>query len=84
MSSNAPAFEGCPTVPGHGTSKEPSYRGNVATRAATRALIDAGADGIKFGIGPGSIGTTRMVPGVGVPQLTRNHGFVPPLRGIFR
>jgi IMP dehydrogenase len=44
--------------------------GNVATGAATRALIDAGADGIKVGIGPGSICTTRMVAGVGVPQLT--------------
>jgi IMP dehydrogenase len=44
--------------------------GNVATGAATRALIDAGADGIKGGIGPGSICTTRMVAGVGVPQLT--------------
>ncbi|APG62816.1 IMP dehydrogenase [Sphingorhabdus lutea] len=44
--------------------------GNVATAAATRALIDAGADGIKVGIGPGSICTTRVVAGVGVPQLT--------------
>ncbi|MEP5153202.1 IMP dehydrogenase [Planktotalea sp.] len=44
--------------------------GNVATAAATRALIDAGADAIKVGIGPGSICTTRMVAGVGVPQLT--------------
>ena len=44
--------------------------GNVATREATRALIDAGADGIKVGIGPGSICTTRIVAGVGVPQLT--------------
>lgn len=44
--------------------------GNVATGDATRALIDAGADGIKVGIGPGSICTTRMVAGVGVPQLT--------------
>ncbi|USU12606.1 IMP dehydrogenase [Sphingomonadaceae bacterium OTU29THOMA1] len=44
--------------------------GNVATGAATRALIDAGADGIKVGIGPGSICTTRVVAGVGVPQLT--------------
>jgi len=44
--------------------------GNVATAAATRALIDAGADGIKVGIGPGSICTTRIVAGVGVPQLT--------------
>ncbi|MEM9473982.1 MAG: IMP dehydrogenase [Pseudomonadota bacterium] len=44
--------------------------GNVATAEATRALIDAGADGVKVGIGPGSICTTRMVAGVGVPQLT--------------
>ena len=44
--------------------------GNVATFEATRALIGAGADGIKVGIGPGSICTTRVVAGVGVPQLT--------------
>ena len=44
--------------------------GNVATAEATRALIDAGADAIKVGIGPGSICTTRIVAGVGVPQLT--------------
>lgn len=44
--------------------------GNVATDAATEALIGAGADAIKVGIGPGSICTTRMVAGVGVPQLT--------------
>ncbi|MGB1179439.1 MAG: IMP dehydrogenase, partial [Lentibacter algarum] len=44
--------------------------GNVATGEATRALIDAGADAVKVGIGPGSICTTRMVAGVGVPQLT--------------
>ena len=44
--------------------------GNVATYEATRALIDAGADAVKVGIGPGSICTTRMVAGVGVPQLT--------------
>jgi IMP dehydrogenase len=44
--------------------------GNVATGEATRALIDAGADGVKVGIGPGSICTTRIVAGVGVPQLT--------------
>ena len=44
--------------------------GNVATAEATRALIDAGADAVKVGIGPGSICTTRMVAGVGVPQLT--------------
>ena len=44
--------------------------GNVATAEATRALIDAGADSIKVGIGPGSICTTRIVAGVGVPQVT--------------
>lgn len=44
--------------------------GNVATYDATRALIDAGADAVKVGIGPGSICTTRIVAGVGVPQLT--------------
>ncbi len=44
--------------------------GNVATAEATRALVDAGADAVKVGIGPGSICTTRMVAGVGVPQLT--------------
>ena len=44
--------------------------GNVATAEATRALIDAGADAVKVGIGPGSICTTRVVAGVGMPQLT--------------
>jgi IMP dehydrogenase len=44
--------------------------GNVATAEATRALIDAGADAVKVGIGPGSICTTRIVAGVGMPQLT--------------
>jgi IMP dehydrogenase len=44
--------------------------GNVATGEATRALIDAGADAVKIGVGPGSICTTRVVAGVGVPQLT--------------
>jgi IMP dehydrogenase len=44
--------------------------GNVATAEGTQALIDAGADAIKVGIGPGSICTTRVVAGVGVPQLT--------------
>ncbi len=44
--------------------------GNVATADGTRALIDAGADAVKVGIGPGSICTTRMVAGVGVPQMT--------------
>ena len=44
--------------------------GNVATGEAVQALIDAGADAVKVGIGPGSICTTRVVAGVGVPQLT--------------
>jgi len=44
--------------------------GNVATAKGTKALIDAGCDGVKIGIGPGSICTTRIVAGVGVPQLT--------------
>jgi IMP dehydrogenase len=44
--------------------------GNVATVEGTRALIDAGADAVKVGIGPGSICTTRVVSGVGVPQIT--------------
>ena len=44
--------------------------GNVATGAATKALIDAGADAVKVGIGPGSICTTRIIAGVGVPQMT--------------
>jgi IMP dehydrogenase len=44
--------------------------GNIATADGARALIDAGADGIKVGIGPGSICTTRMVAGVGIPQFT--------------
>ena len=44
--------------------------GNVATADGTKALIDAGADGVKVGIGPGSICTTRIVAGVGVPQLS--------------
>ncbi|KAA0012020.1 IMP dehydrogenase [Billgrantia pellis] len=44
--------------------------GNIATAAAARALAEAGADGVKVGIGPGSICTTRVVAGVGVPQIT--------------
>jgi IMP dehydrogenase len=44
--------------------------GNVATRAGAQALIDAGADSVKVGVGPGSICTTRVVAGVGVPQIT--------------
>jgi IMP dehydrogenase len=44
--------------------------GNVATREGAQALVDAGADGVKVGVGPGSICTTRVVAGVGVPQIT--------------
>lgn len=44
--------------------------GNVATRSGAQALVDAGADGVKVGVGPGSICTTRVVAGVGVPQVT--------------
>ena len=44
--------------------------GNVATAEATKALIEAGADAVKVGIGPGSICTTRVVAGIGVPQVT--------------
>ena len=47
--------------------------GNVATRAAAQALVDAGVDGVKVGVGPGSICTTRVVSGVGVPQVTAIH-----------
>jgi IMP dehydrogenase len=47
--------------------------GNVATREGAQALIDAGADGVKVGVGPGSICTTRVVAGVGVPQITAIH-----------
>src|SRR5205085_3240392 len=47
--------------------------GNVATAPATEALIDAGADAVKCGVGPGSICTTRVVAGVGVPQITAIH-----------
>jgi IMP dehydrogenase len=44
--------------------------GNIATASAAKALVDAGADGVKVGIGPGSICTTRVVAGIGVPQIT--------------
>lgn len=48
----------------------PIIAGNIATGGAAQALIDAGADGLKVGIGPGSICTTRIIAGVGIPQLT--------------
>ena len=44
--------------------------GNIATRQGAQAMIDAGVDAVKVGVGPGSICTTRVVAGVGVPQLT--------------
>ena len=47
--------------------------GNVATRAGAQALVDAGVDGVKAGVGPGSVCTTRVVAGVGVPQITAIH-----------
>ena len=47
--------------------------GNIATREGAQALLDAGADGVKVGVGPGSICTTRVVAGVGVPQVTAIH-----------
>jgi IMP dehydrogenase len=55
--------------------------GNVGTAAAARALLDHGADGIKVGIGPGSICTTRVVAGVGVPQITAIQNVAEALRG---
>ncbi len=55
--------------------------GNIATAAAARALADAGADGVKVGIGPGSICTTRIVAGVGVPQMTAIHNVAEALEG---
>ncbi|MFZ8887876.1 MAG: IMP dehydrogenase [Actinobacteria bacterium] len=47
--------------------------GNIATKEGAQAIIDAGADGVKVGVGPGSICTTRVVAGVGVPQITAVH-----------
>jgi IMP dehydrogenase len=55
--------------------------GNVATGEAARALVDAGADGVKVGIGPGSICTTRIVTGVGVPQITAVTNVAEALKG---
>ena len=57
--------------------------GNVATGDATRALIEAGADAVKVGIGPGSICTTRVVAGIGVPQVYRYHGLLQRGKGIW-
>ncbi len=55
--------------------------GNIATGDAARALVDAGADGVKVGIGPGSICTTRIVAGVGVPQITAVSNVAAALEG---
>ncbi|HJV06408.1 MAG TPA: IMP dehydrogenase [Chromobacteriaceae bacterium] len=55
--------------------------GNIATADAARALLDMGADAVKVGIGPGSICTTRIVAGVGVPQLTAIHNVSEALKG---
>jgi IMP dehydrogenase len=55
--------------------------GNIATADAARALLDAGADGVKVGIGPGSICTTRIVAGVGVPQITAVSNVAAALKG---
>ncbi len=54
--------------------------GNIATRDAAKALVDHGADGVKVGIGPGSICTTRIVAGVGVPQITAIQNVAEALR----
>jgi IMP dehydrogenase len=55
--------------------------GNIATGAAARALVDHGADGVKVGIGPGSICTTRIVAGVGIPQITAIQNVAQALAG---
>jgi IMP dehydrogenase len=55
--------------------------GNIATAAAALALVEAGADGVKVGIGPGSICTTRIVAGVGVPQITAVSNVAGALKG---
>ena len=55
--------------------------GNVATGAAANALVEAGADAVKVGIGPGSICTTRVIAGVGVPQLTAVHDCAVAIKG---
>ena len=55
--------------------------GNIATGQAAQALVDHGADGVKVGIGPGSICTTRIVAGVGVPQISAIHNVAEALRG---
>ncbi len=65
-------------------SKHPDVQvigGNIATAAAAKALVKAGADGVKVGIGPGSICTTRIVSGVGVPQVSAIANVVEALKG---
>jgi len=59
----------------------PIMAGNIATGAAAKALVDAGADAVKVGIGPGSICTTRVVAGTGVPQITAIHNVAQALDG---
>ncbi len=54
--------------------------GNIATYAGAKALVEAGADAVKVGVGPGAICTTRIVAGVGVPQITADHGGLPGVR----
>ena len=55
--------------------------GNIATGEAAKMLVEAGADGVKVGIGPGSICTTRVVAGVGVPQLSAVYDVAKALKG---
>ena len=59
----------------------PVIGGNIATGEAALALAEAGVDGVKVGVGPGSICTTRIVAGVGVPQLTAIHNVAKVLKG---
>lgn len=61
--------------------EQPVMAGNIATGEAARALVDAGADAVKVGIGPGSICTTRIVAGVGVPQISAVADVAEALRG---
>jgi IMP dehydrogenase len=56
--------------------------GNIATAAAARSLVEAGVDGVKVGIGPGSICTTRIVTGVGVPQITAIANVASAIKGV--
>ena len=65
----------------HGHSKFVIVVGNIATGEAAKALVEAGADAVKVGIGPGSICTTRVVAGVGVPQLSAVYDVAKALKG---